>query len=1180
MDEQSIFLKALEQPDSTAQADWIEQACGEDESLKRRLTKMLEKHRQADDFLEQPAPEIAEKINAEKLTKLDASFADASFADGFGTESFSVLHSLSNSFSEFPRVSLRDSEAEFDEPVARPNSPEIPNTDPDSRYRLLGEIARGGMGVILKGRDNDLGRDLAVKVLLDSHKDRPDVIQRFIEEAQIGGQLQHPGIAPVYELGQFSDKRPFFSMKLIKGQTLAKLLSDRTNCSEDRARFLGIFEQICQTMAYAHSRGVIHRDLKPANIMVGAFGEVQVMDWGLAKVLSAGGVADEKKAHTEHQGKSVIQTLRTGVGSNSPAAVGSIGSDTQMGSVMGTPAYMSPEQALGEIDNLDERTDVFSLGAILCEMVTGKPPYVADHGKSVYRMAARANLAECLERLDDSGVDADLIQLTKHCLSPEPVERPRDASLVASRMSGYLESVETKLRESEKQRAVDLARVKEERKRRQVQLVFAVSVVALLILGSLGWWYLDYQADFEKLELTAQKQEEKNVAEATRLVEGLSKADTLQLKSIIESLADYRQYAKPLLKEAFDQTSTDSNAKLHVALAMLPFDESVLTFLKQRLLQVHPTQFRSVRDLLASYKKTFIPDYRELTIDEGENPRRRFWAAGALAGFDPTSELWQRKDLRQFVAEYLTRVRPSDFLPWTEVFRPVRNHLKDPLIVIFHDRNGGEKERLFAANTLADYLSADAEALFTLVLDADDKQFAPIFEKLANYPERAIKLSQDELRRKHPETRSASDTDAWQSRQASAMVLLVLLDAPDIPWNMLQQGPDPGIRSYIVHRLGPCGVDPEAIVNRFQQETDPSTKRALILGLGEIDDSGIRSSERQLWIDMLLKIYREEPDSGIHAATTWLLRKWGQEARVASINEELKQTEALLTSETSQQRQWYVNSQKQTMVIIDAGEFQMGSPLSEPRRNPFETLHPKNINRRYAMSSHEVTRQQWRTFYESVNRRVWSPDQDQLDHLIKTDDSPILGVSWYQAAQYCNWLSEHEGIAEDQWCYEVSPTGSFNSGMRGKEKFWELQGYRLATEAEWEYACRAGTTTRRYFGDMESLLPKYVWYQLNSNERVWPVGSLKPNDFGLFDMLGNAKEWVYDPFSNYPTNVDEAIEDTPDTKPAFGKGRRILRGGSFSDYPTANRSSRRAFLPPAGLPNGFRVVRTLKKNSR
>ena len=156
------------------------------------------------------------------------------------------------------------------------------------RYQFLGEIARGGMGAVLKGRDADLGRDLAIKVLLAEYHDDPEVVRRFVEEAQIGGQLQHPGIVPVYELGQFADRRPFFTMKLVQGSTLAALFRSRSTPADDLQRFLGIFEQVCQTMAYAHARGVIHRDLKPSNVMVGSFGEVQVMDWGLAKVLPEG----------------------------------------------------------------------------------------------------------------------------------------------------------------------------------------------------------------------------------------------------------------------------------------------------------------------------------------------------------------------------------------------------------------------------------------------------------------------------------------------------------------------------------------------------------------------------------------------------------------------------------------------------------------------------------------------------------------------------------------------------------------------------------------------------------------------------------------------------------------------------------------------------------------------------
>src|SRR5262249_19380121 len=162
---------------------------------------------------------------------------------------------------------------------------------------------------------------------------------------------------PVYDLGAFPDRRPFFTMKLVKGRTLAALLAERAGPVQDRPQFLGIFAQVCQTMAYAHARGAIHRDLKPSNVMVGAFGEVQVMDWGVARGVPAGGTADEVRSPNDEDAG--VQTVRSGPG----------GDGSRAGSVLGTPAYMAPEQARGEVHALDERADVFGLGAILCEIL-------------------------------------------------------------------------------------------------------------------------------------------------------------------------------------------------------------------------------------------------------------------------------------------------------------------------------------------------------------------------------------------------------------------------------------------------------------------------------------------------------------------------------------------------------------------------------------------------------------------------------------------------------------------------------------------------------------------------------------------------------------------------------------------------------------------------------------------
>ncbi len=353
-----------------------------------------------------------------------------------------------------PCVLLRDTESSIGEPLVRPASLEIP---PDGgRYQILGEIGRGGMGAVMKGRDPDLGRDLAVKVLLNEHQDEPDLVRRFIEEAQIGGQLQHPGIVPVYELGVFNDRRPFFTMKLVKGRTLAALLKERRDPADDLPRLLSIFEHVCQTVAYAHARSVIHRDLKPSNIMVGAFGEVQVMDWGFAKVLPRGGTADEPRHDVEEMAVSVIHTVRTGSEADA----------SRPGSAMGTPAYMAPEQAGGDVDSMDERTDVFALGSILCELLTGSPAYTGPSRDAIFRKAIRGDTAEAVRRLEACVADREVVALARRCLAAERDERPRDAGEVARMVTTYTTGVQERTRKAELDAVEARARAEEETKRR------------------------------------------------------------------------------------------------------------------------------------------------------------------------------------------------------------------------------------------------------------------------------------------------------------------------------------------------------------------------------------------------------------------------------------------------------------------------------------------------------------------------------------------------------------------------------------------------------------------------------------------------------------------------------------------------------------------------------------------
>ncbi len=396
----------------------------------------------------------------------------------------SVLELLESVVDDVPSILLRDTAAERELPVVRPSSSEMPADK--GRYQLLGEIGHGGMGAVFKGRDPDLGRDLAVKILLEEHQSAPDLVRRFIEEAQIGGQLQHPGIVPVYELGSFDDRRPYFTMKLVKGRTLAALLKDRVSPAHDLPRFLGVFEQVCQTMAYAHARGVIHRDLKPSNVMVGTFGEVQVMDWGLTKVLPKDG--PKKDVAARPAGETIV----------APVRARSSGRLSQAGSVLGTPSYMAPEQARGEIEAIDRRADVFALGSILCEILTGLPAFDGDEPNEIVRAARRADTAAALVRLERCGAEPELLALARDCLAARADDRPDDAGVVAARVTGYLAGVQDRLREAELSRAAESARAQEaeakayaERRARRLTAALAATVVFAGLLVGAGWRWIE-----------------------------------------------------------------------------------------------------------------------------------------------------------------------------------------------------------------------------------------------------------------------------------------------------------------------------------------------------------------------------------------------------------------------------------------------------------------------------------------------------------------------------------------------------------------------------------------------------------------------------------------------------------------------------------------------------------------
>ncbi|HJZ57876.1 MAG TPA: protein kinase, partial [Gemmataceae bacterium] len=904
-----------------------------------------------------------------------------------------------------------------------------PPTASPQRYALGAEIARGGMGAVYRATDTAFAREVAVKVLLDKYAPTSGTARRFADEAQITGQLQHPNIPAVHDLGTLPDGRPFLAMKLIKGETLDDLLKARTDPAADRGRFVAVFEQVCQAVAYAHAHQVLHRDLKPENVMVGAFGEVQVMDWGLAKVL--GSREAEATDPDETASPTAIQSIR-----ETDSAF------TQAGSVLGTPAYMPPEQAIGAIHKVNARSDVFGLGAILAVILTGKPPFVGSSFETTRLQAAQGNVEECYARLDASGAEPELVGLCKRCLSKKPGDRPADAGEVARAVAALRAAADERARQAELDRvkaegdkvAAELRvegerqKAEEQRKRRRVQLALAGVVVLVAIGGGIAAVQVQSQreqdriaADRDRAEAIRQKERE---TRASALVDSLAGADPAVVPRIVADLADLRDLARPKLGELAAQPVT-TRPGLHARLALLADEPQRAGELAAYLPQCKPEELLTLRDALKPHAGTVTPGLWAVLLDAKADAGKRVRAAGALAGLTPADDRWGgvANDLVGFVV----KDNPLQAVVWAQALEPVRVALLPALLKRYSESRGKIESGTLAvtdlaaeatafdltASLLARYTTDRPTELAELAMTTDGRH-VPLFAGSIDANRAAVAPRLEaEIDRTLPADLPSSDParEALAKQQANAAVALLRLNRPAKVWPLLKHSPDPRVRSYLIHRLFPLGADPAAIVRRLDEERDLSARRALLLALGEFDEATLPAASRAAVLPKLQEMYRTEADPGLHAASEWLLRTWKQEAWLTQVNEEWAKDEegrhkklagikGLVTKDKEKAPpQWYVNTQGQTFVVIPGPvEFLMGSPKSEKDR---EAPHRRRIGRSFAIASKSVTLAQYRSLtgekYEIGEKYTYDPNL------------PVVGIDWYMAARYCNLLSKEEG---------------------------------------------------------------------------------------------------------------------------------------------------------------------------
>ncbi|MBL8731085.1 MAG: SUMF1/EgtB/PvdO family nonheme iron enzyme [Planctomycetes bacterium] len=1040
------------------------------------------------------------------------------------------------------------------------------------RFVIESDVGKGGMGAVYKIHDQQMNRRLAMKVLLDrgTPQDKEEqalahqLLGRFLEEAQVTSQLDHPGVVPVHELGLDQAGKVWFTMRLVKGRTAGEVFADAYALRDGwtLTKALEVVLKVCDTMAYAHEKGVLHRDLKPQNVMVGRFGEVYVMDWGLAKVT---GQADRHDVRIRPEGllTSGASKLDTARKRDAEHDTGS-SVVTMDGAKLGTPSYMPPEQARGEVATLDVRADVYSIGAMVYELVTGRAPYVVPGvRKPAYRILddVADGPPKAIEEIQ-KGVPSELVAIVKKAMARDREQRYPDTLALAADLRAFLGSQVVSA-----YRTGALVELKLWVRRNKPLAASLVAAAMILVVGIVGMTWLanenaalaQEKTELAALETKAREEAAQRAEENQKLAKSESEAKVAATQLAEEkgrTVANFNQLSAVVrLKDALAKQDALWPAWPDKAAALQAWlDEDCAQLLAQRP-QIEAT--------IAELRSRAVP----LTAEQVDADRR---AAAEWPAYERQQQLAASLRRAQAIRAGTTKLKLPELpaalqnadasalnsFAWPRVAPEKPDGEKQDRTTFGEEAAGLVAARAAvtkAAGTPEAFQFLDTLAWAALANGQDDEGKQRTAEALAKAPakERETYLG-------YQRDIEAAIAEA-PTRLAGAEAKLVELDAKvSVRRTWTFSGDEESRSAEFLHN---ALVDVLAgLTSMVAKERADVAQR--LTWAQQVEAASI-TAHRERWAEARRAILRAD---GITASTLYreaqidlppqmglvpigmnpVTKLWEFYDLRSAWDGKQAATEIGIPTHKEDGTIEVKAGTGIVFVLLPGGRVTLGSqkddpnaPFYDPHSRNDETLHDVSLSP-FFLARHELTQGQW--------SRLW------------TWDAELRAPSQYKAG------SNIAGAAMTL----TNPVEQVDWPMC--DRLLTRHGLVLPTEAQWEYGCRGGSTTAwiveltelKTVANLASQDAKP--YGVNWTLESWrdghvvhaPVGTYAANAFGLYDVHGNVWEWCRDWFGDYGNErAGDGLRSV--SSPAY----RVDRGGGFSNAAVDARSAFRSVYAPS-----------------